>query len=308
VQGNHLTVLAIFALQMLGSYFKRKFRKAVTSVYDPLVPLQIGNQTIQVNLSHQLSQILGLYPNYNFNLARIVSYVEKYYGQINVIDIGANVGDTVAFIRNYSKAPILCIDGEDNYVRLLRRNTAQYQDVAICQTLVGTETKTENFKLKVTQGTAHIEESSNVTSVRTLEHILDEFTDFKNAKILKSDTDGFDTHILRASKDFILRAGPILFFEFDPHFIRANGDDPFSFIDYLRGCGYRYFMCYTNVGDYLLSCTAAEQSIMDDLIHYYSGRKIDIFMDICAFMEDDKAVYEKCREAEIAHFKAARHY
>jgi FkbM family methyltransferase len=293
---------------MLQNYFERKIKQVTTKVYDPLLKVAIGNQEIMLNLSHQLPEILKKYPDYNFNLARIVMYAEQHFGKVEVIDIGANVGDTVAFIRNCSNAPILCIDGEEHYVSLLKRNVAQYKDVSICQALVGTENKEEKIKLSTTQGTAQVAVSDKAVRVRTLENIVADYPAFSKSKILKTDTDGYDTLILRSSQHYLLNVKPILFFEFDPHFIRANGDDPFDFMEYLRSVGYQYFMCYTNVGDYLLSCTSAERTVMDDLIHYYSGRNIEVFMDICAFTEPDKAFFEKTRTAELTHYRQTRHY
>jgi hypothetical protein len=37
-----------------------------------------------------------------------------------------------------------------------------------------------------------------------------------NSKMLKIDTDGFDTLILKSAVDFLKRAKPIIFFEYDP--------------------------------------------------------------------------------------------
>ncbi len=293
---------------MLTSYIRRKIRKAVLTLVDPLVPVKIGNREIEVRLSHQLPENLKHYPHYNFNLGRIIALAETHFGKLTVIDVGANVGDTVAFIRNFSEAPILCIDGEEKYVRLLRRNIAQFKNVSICQTLLGSETKTENFALKMREGTAQVEASKEQVSVRSLEDVLQEFPEFQNSKILKTDTDGFDTHIIRGSKNFLEKTRPVLFFEFDPHFIRKTGDDPFRFFDFLMEAGYAYFMFYSNIGDYLLSSTAENKTIITDLIHYYSGRNIEIFMDVCAFTEEDKNLYEKCRASEIEYFQKARHY
>ena len=135
---------------------KRRLIKTLSKVYDPLVSLRIGNQMIKIPLSHDLRDILRLYPEYNFNLARIVKYVSEQVPDVKVIDIGANIGDSVAFIKNYCDVPILCIDGDDKYMKILAENTAQYKNVYSCKTLVGAETKEVNLKLKSEKGTASI--------------------------------------------------------------------------------------------------------------------------------------------------------
>ncbi|MBA3827804.1 MAG: FkbM family methyltransferase [Taibaiella sp.] len=287
---------------------KRRFLKYLTKLYDPVTNIQIGNKTIKISLSHHLNEILKLYPDYNFNLPRIIKYASNYYKEIRVIDIGANIGDTVAFIKNLTDVPILCIDGEKKYIKLLKENIAEYNNVYICETLVGAENTESNVKLKVEKGTAHLEEATEKTTIRTLENILDEYPDFKNSKILKSDTDGFDTIILRSCSAFLKKAEPILFFEFDPHFIKMNNDDPFSFIEYLKDCGYYYFIFYVNNGDFLISCSIEEPEIIDQVIHYFSGRYIETFTDICAFTKTDEKLYNYSVAQEIAHFKKARNY
>jgi FkbM family methyltransferase len=288
---------------------KRRLNKLVTKVYDPLVDIKIGNQTIKIPMSHQLREIMDLYPEYNFNLPRIIKYITDSKKQaVNVIDIGANIGDTVAFIRNFSDVPVLCIDGEEKYVQILRKNVAQYKNISICQTLVGAENTEANVKLKVEKGTAYLEKAKQATTIRTLENILEEFPEFKNAGVLKSDTDGFDTIILRSCEQFLKTVHPVIFFEFDPYLIKRNNDDPVDFISYLKNCGYRYFMFYVNNGDFMLSCNGDELGTIDQVIDYFSGRKMDMFTDICAFHSEDKALFDISVKNELEHFKKVRNY
>jgi hypothetical protein len=63
-----------------------------------------------------------------------------------------------------------------------------------------------------------------------------------------------------------------------------------------------------NNGDFLLSCHINERHIIDQLIHYFSGRNIGLFTDICAFHADDKSMFDICVENEIEHFKETRRY
>src|SRR6202007_2233402 len=135
-------------------------------------------------------------------------------------------------------------------------------NVSVCNALVGAETKETNVSMKVERGTAFVVEAENKTRMRTLENILEEFPDFRNSKILKVDTDGYDTFVLRGSEGYLKNVKPVVFFEFDPHLIRSNNDDPFSFITYLKNCGYYYFIFYMNNGDYLLSCDIEQRNII----------------------------------------------
>jgi len=287
---------------------KSKGIKFITKFYDPLVKLKIGNQTILVPLSHQLHKNVRIHPDYNFNLPRVIGYVSAKYPDVKVIDIGANIGDTAAFIKNYSDAPILCIDGEKKYLDILKKNVAKYKNVSICNALVGEKNMEANVSMKMERGTAEVVETDQKTSIRTLDSILEEFPNFKNAKVLKTDTDGYDTLILRGCSRFLKSQKPILFFEFDPFLIHKNNDDPAGFISYLKDCGYGHLMFYMNNGDFLLSCSTDQTELINQLVDYFSGRNIFLFADICAFHLDDAAIFKVCVEKELAHFKKARSY
>jgi FkbM family methyltransferase len=287
---------------------KRRFIKFISKFYDPLINLNIGTQTILIPLSHQLREIVKIYPEYNFNLPRIVKYISDQFPDIKVIDIGANIGDTVAYIKNFSDVPILCIDGEEKYMKVLKKNISKYNNVSPCQSLVGGENVNVTLKLKSEKGTAHLEEGGMPTTMRTLENILHDFPQFNNSKIIKTDTDGFDTIILRSCKDYLKTVKPVLFFEFDPHLIKKNNDDAFDFIKFLEDCGYYYFIFYTNIGDYMVSCNAEQKDTINELIHYFSGRNLDLFADVCAFTADDRDIFELCKNKEIEHFRKIRRY
>jgi len=294
-------------MSSIKGIFKRRFTKLISKVYDPLVDIKIGNQHIKIPFSHALRENVLVYPELNFNLARVVKYAAEKADDVKVIDIGANVGDTVAYIRNFSNTPILCIDGDKKYLDILRGNIKQYKNIAVCHSIVGNETAEKKVELKSERGTAFIVEGNTKIKVKTLEDILQEYPEFKNSKILKLDTDGYDTFILKGSKKYLEKNKPILFFEFDPYLIKVN-DDPFTITEFLKECGYRYLMFYMSNGDFLLSCDIFQESIIKELIHYFSGRNILLYTDICAYSENDKEIFEFTVAEEIKHYKKARAY
>lgn len=295
-------------MSSIKNIIRRKLVKLISSVYDPLIDFKIGNQTIKIPLSHPLREILKIFPQLNYNLPRLVKFVSDREKDVKVIDIGANIGDTVAFIKNYADVPILCIDGDDKYISILKQNITQYKNISICHSLVGAETRKINLELKKERGTAYLVESKEKHNISTLEDILEKNPAFKNSRLLKIDTDGFDTIILKGSPNYLTRNRPILFFEFDPFLAKKNNDDPFRLIAYLKQCGYKYLIFYMNNGDYLLSCTVNDERMTNELIHYFSGRNIELYADICAFPESDKELFENFTAQEIDFFKKLRSY
>jgi FkbM family methyltransferase len=287
---------------------KRRTIELVTKIYDPIVNLQIGNQNIKIPLSHHLREIIKKFPEYNFNIARIVNYTHSHVKNLKIIDIGANIGDTVAYIKNYTDVPILSIDGEKKYMQLFQENTKKFNNVFSCVTLVGPETNDANLKLVAKNGTASLEKGRTSVPMKTLENILQQFPDFNDSKIIKTDTDGFDTLILRSCVWYMKSVKPILFFEFDPYLIKKQNDDPFDFMIFLISNGYKYFIFYVNNGDFLLSFSSDEKTNINQVIHYFSGRNSELYADVCAFCESDRHIYQDIITKELAHFQNIRNY
>jgi FkbM family methyltransferase len=292
----------------MKNIIKRRLTKLAASIYDPLVSINVGNQELKTPLSHPLKELLRAFPQINFNLPRIIKYIADKEKDVKVIDVGANIGDTVAFIKNYTDAPVLCIDGDEHYLNILKKNVAKYNNVSVVHSLVGAENKEVNFELKKERGTAYIVDSSEKKQINTLENILEQNPGFKDSRVLKIDTDGFDTIILKGSPNYLKSKQPILFFEFDPYLATKNNDDPFTLIPFLKECGYGYLMFYISNGDFLLSCEIGDTELVNQVIHYFSGRNVELYTDICAFPVKDRALFETITKEEIAHFKKVRNY
>jgi FkbM family methyltransferase len=60
--------------------------------------------------------------------------------------------------------------------------------------------------------------SEGSVKLRSLNAILADHPAFCNAKLLKSDTEGFVFDIIRQSIEVIQKSRPAVFFEYDPHF------------------------------------------------------------------------------------------
>src|SRR5271166_5414436 len=97
-------------------------RQARLRFSDPLVRYRLGEMTLLLPLSHELPLYRRDLPQYSMNLGRIVAAVQAKYGNLTMIDVGANVGDSVAVVRAHADAVILCVEGEDQFFELLEVN------------------------------------------------------------------------------------------------------------------------------------------------------------------------------------------
>jgi FkbM family methyltransferase len=273
----------------------------ISGVYDPLINYPIKGHKLKLPLSHSLPLVLQYHPDYANNLVRLAACVYAKYPDLKIIDVGANIGDSVFIIRNKVSCPILCIEGDPVFFKILQTNTADCRDVVIKQVFVGDNDIVTNKELVIVSGTAHFTDSSKTsTEFKKLSSILKEEPQFSQAKLLKIDTDGFDLAIIRGSVDFIRLAKPVLFFEYDPFFLKNQKEDGISIFSLLQTLGYHSIAIYDNFGRYLISLPLTETNQIADVHGYLLNRLGDYYYDICAVPAEDLEIIQQLREIELS--------
>ena len=277
---------------------------------DPLVRYQLRGSELLLPLSHDLPVILKFQLHYSSNVARIARHVKSKYPDLTLIDVGANVGDTLALIRNVTEIPVLCIEGDDRFFEILRLNASQYgPGVDLAHVFVDSETGSLKGNVISERGTAYLVEdatSSRIIQTVALRDVLEAHPSFSRTKMIKVDTDGLDCRIIRSDLDLIARLKAVLFFEYDPYLFGKFKDDGFQVFQALCSIGYDGLIVYENNGEYLLTTRLTDVQTLEDLHNFYSGRAGMRYMDVCAFHEEDSDVCQAVRRAEIEFFQRAR--
>ena len=62
--------------------------------------IQVGAYKLIANSEHPLETYLKTYKYYSRNFPRIAKLIERKYAVFSIIDVGANIGDTVALLRS----------------------------------------------------------------------------------------------------------------------------------------------------------------------------------------------------------------
>jgi len=286
-----------------------KRRSLLALLGDPLVTYQLGGTQLLLPLSHNLPIYRQLYPDYSAQAARIARHVHGKYPTLTFIDIGANVGDTVALVRELAHFPILSIEGNDRFFELLQANVAHLQDVYLERAFVGHVTGAVKGAIALQSGTSHLVEDKaggTLVQTKTLSDILSTQPVFAHSKMIKLDTDGLDCRILNSELELLSRLRPVILFEYDPYYFVQHGDDGLATFANLRQNGYRTTLVYENTGEYLLAANLDNSSLLQDLDQFYSGRGGKRYCDICAFHADDADLAQVIRLAEIEFFKNRR--
>jgi FkbM family methyltransferase len=238
-------------------------RKALVRLGDPSVRYRVGDVELELPLSHELPFYRRDHSHYD---GRIGALARELGG--SVVDIGANVGDTAAFIRAESEVPILCVEGDDRFFALLERNAARLGDVELEHAFVDAP---KRGRVERRAGTARIVAGESVLPTKPLATILTEHARFARPALLKLDTDGMDVPILLANLELLERLRPALFFEYDPHL----GATPDVF-ERLADVGYVTAEWFENTGD-----PAGSVELPAHLHERYVGHGGRRYADVC---------------------------
>jgi FkbM family methyltransferase len=267
---------------------------------------QIGRYRIRLGANSHWLGYRRSFHLYDTALGQIACVLKAKYPALHAIDIGANAGDTAAVIRESAEIPVLCIEGDPVMLPVLKENVARLgPGVVIEPSFVGPDGKTANLDLADDLGRnaslVQAIDAGGSVKLRELRAILADHPEFGGAKLLKTDTEGFDFDIIRQSLEFIQQSKPVIFFEYDPHLRPDQPGGGLEAIQALVDVGYSDFIYYDNFGNFLLHCDASNLNIFSDLDKYLSSNRrhgVAVFyFDICALHKEDAELLPKIRSS-----------
>jgi FkbM family methyltransferase len=272
-------------------------RRALVRAGDPRIRFRLGKSEILLPLSHDLPHYCATWPLYSTNLGRIASCISDYTTDFTVIDIGANVGDSAAILRGEVDAPILCVEGNRDFLPLLRENLERIGgEFELADCFVGPATTGEIYGQS---GTARIAPSLTGTALRmrSLRELVEDHPRFAGAKLVKIDTDGFDCSIIRNDLPTLQGMHSIVFFEYAPKLTRLIGDRCDGLLRQLGAGGYRHALLFDHVGTFLFGLCLDDEETIQDVERYYA-RRDDVYADICVFPDEDTHIFDEIRQRE----------
>ncbi len=264
--------------------------------------LLVGKYEIELSGEHQIDQYQNKWKKYDKRLGELSNILWEQFGAYCAVDIGANVGDSAALINNKYDIPVLCIEGGDKFIPLLKKNLSRFKALTeIYEGFVGISEQ-NILEYDYHDGTLSLIQNINKDvnsnqSIITLESILTEHKNFYNPKLIKIDTDGMDFLIIKNSLDVIKRSEPVLFFEYDLFFRKQfSFDESLSTINALIDLGYSTFFVYDNFGNLMTVVDSNYLTRFNELNDYLVSNKTFgtavFYYDICAIHRNDKVLAE----------------
>jgi hypothetical protein len=262
----------------------RGIRRLRLLISDPRVTFSLREYNLRLPLSHELPFYRRNFPDYAANLGRVSFYARHKYPDLTMIDVGANIGDSVAIVRGYGDIPVLCLEGEPRFFRLLKENTRNLPTVEIEQTFIGAPGD-QISSIDANGGNAQVllGQTLSRASICTLSEALARHP----RRIIAS-----DANLLKKTK-------PILFFEYYPKCAELIGQNAFPVFTTLSSLGYSMILIYQNLGRYFICLTLDQQDALQDLHHFISD--LGGYFDVVAFHKEDLEIAINIRAAEYAN-------
>lgn len=173
----------------------------------------------------------------------------------NIVDIGANIGDTAAIISQYCPNDLVLVEASKYFFRYLKSNVARLPNNCQCVNAFIYDGNKTHGTLVHWGGTAYYDSlASSVNAFETL--TLDCVSDSKT-KLIKIDADGCDHRIILSAAEWLSVSRPAIIFEEQ---IRDSQDlsEACEVFDCLSGIGYSSFVIWDQSGKHLMSTEVVE--------------------------------------------------
>ncbi len=193
---------------------------------------------------HQLDHHRAVHPLYDRQLPRVASEIERLAPGELFIDIGANIGDTVALWRMAGcHNPILAIEPSARFAAFARANMANFTNVELRQIFVGPAGS--SLALDEHSGTASSVPGGSHAGPQIPTVPLGSLSEQRVA-LVKSDTDGFDVAVLASGLEFLRAQQPVIWAE-------AEVRTPNSVLEWLQllealSVTHRHVIAFDNFG------------------------------------------------------------
>ncbi len=243
---------------------------------------------------------LPVYRAEHLQYDRFLPILARHLGEKGVVvDVGANVGDTLAAMVGENRwLSYVCVEPDELFFSYLKRNLARLErsngllNVVLIKALVGDGEKVASLSGRDGTKAAVVGGKGGIRS-RPLDTILSE-GEYPLVKLIKSDVDGFDYEVIRSAMQILSCSAPILFFECQ-YFDREQRDSYESLIFDLMRLGYTRWVVFDNFGGVVLE--TSDVVVLRSLLGYVwaqnvggSSRTIHYFDLLACAPKDDLAV------------------
>ncbi len=277
---------------------------------DPLIRVTINGQGAVLNYQHHLPRTLKIHPLYESELPRLAIFLMK-DSLVKIIDIGANVGDSVLMMPATLRAKYMCVEPEPRFFKLLQRNLKGRSDIVIENCIASDqEGGSQTISFEVTHGTASVVVTESrdpdlpiPLPTMTVDGLVQKHREFQDADILKVDTDGYDFKVLVGSSSLLRNAHPAIYVEISTwHWLHVGHVAPAQAFDFLAAEGYSDAILYDSNGYLIVSFEISDFRNFAFLFDY-ALRRGAVCYNAILFHRTCRARFEEFLQSELQHFQ-----
>lgn len=222
-----------FAAKLRVKMF-RMIRGFILRFSDPPCCMEICGRQLWMPLSHERPLNLCGPGYYDQLMGRIARFVRLRQGRICVIDVGANIGDTIAACQVRQEDRFLAIEPNSVFFAYLNRNLKDFPNVRSLKVGCASKDSTPN--------------TGSGMQTNRVDTLVEQFPEFKECNFLKIDTDGYDFEVLRGAQGLIARTQPAVLFECqmwnNAHYV----ENVLEILQLFADSGYSLALVYDNLG------------------------------------------------------------
>jgi len=272
--------------ELIALIIPNRLRKKAETLLD----VTIGVSILKIPSTNPLSVYYSEHPNHSQFLARLAAAVIRKYPNSVIVDVGANVGDTLAIMRSQVSSHMIGVEGDPKCFRFLEFNTKQIGNITPVNCFLTDQVGTKKVDVEKQGWNSTLIESPSGNDVHflTLDTLLNDLGKLESCKLLKIDTEGYDLKILRGSQKVLSHGHPILNFEYNRENLDIIENDPLSIFGFLQNFGYKWFLTFDDRCRFMMNGTLYDTELLANL-HAMNGRGNTVYYyDFVIFHESDQ--------------------
>ncbi len=269
--------------QLLWTHLRRLL---VRTFNDPPCSVTAHGRTLRLPLSHELPTYLRLLPFYDRLPERLSTYLHDKFGPLKCLDVGANIGDTIATLCRDEHDLFLAIEPDPKFNRYLHENW-DVPHVKILDVVCSSHSGKEKYEINEKFGTASFYLNSRGKEFQTItvDDLLIQNPEFAGLNLIKVDTDGNDFAVLTGARQ-ALTSQPAVLFECDVFGNTKYVEDCLETLALFSAAGYHSMLLYEKFGYPLGRYELQDLTHFKELLFYQLTKKY-IYFDILLMKEHD---------------------
>ena len=276
-------------------FFVSAFVKRINKTFVHNQKYKIENYQIVIPSSLNLPRNQKKYPLYDKFLPVLASHLPPG----TVVDVGANVGDTLAAMAQKCSNSFICVEPSNKFFRYLEKNATEIRkksnkEIKLVKELIGSGKLSGYLIDDGSTAFVKITDNQDIVSKHVqLDTLVNEQTE---VVLIKSDVDGYDFDVIRSSEKILKKSHPILFWENE-----ISNDiqyaDFSNFYAFLEELGYLYVYIFDNFGNLLVE-KSNYNTLRDINAYLYNMKKFNatrtfFYTDILASTEKRRLIVER---------------